>query len=49
VTGGKLATFLGRTEALADTLSAAEVERLRGVKRKWDPQGRFVANYPVGE
>ncbi|WP_194911370.1 FAD-binding oxidoreductase [Catenulispora rubra] len=49
VTGGKLATFLGPTDTFADTVSAAEAERLRTVKKTWDPQGRFVANFPVGE
>lgn len=49
VTGGKLATFLGATDTLADTMAADEAERLRGLKKKWDPQGRFVANFPLGE
>jgi FAD/FMN-containing dehydrogenase len=49
VTGGKLATFLGPTDTLADAVQADEVERLRAVKGKWDPQGRFVANFAVGE
>jgi hypothetical protein len=49
VTGAKLATFLGPTDTLADAFSAAEVQRLREVKKTWDPQGRFVSNFPVGE
>jgi len=49
VTGVKLATFLGPTDTFACTVPAAEAERLRGVKQAWDPQGRFVANFPVGE
>ena len=49
MTGGQLATFLSLTDTLADTFPAAEVERLRGVKAKWDPQGRFVPNFPLGE
>jgi hypothetical protein len=49
VTGVKLATFLGPTDTFACTVSAAEAGRLRGVKQAWDPQGRFVANFPVGE
>jgi FAD/FMN-containing dehydrogenase len=49
VTGGKPATFLGQTDTLAAAVQDGEVERLRAVKQKWDPQGRFVANFPVGE
>ncbi|MEY9929371.1 FAD/FMN-containing dehydrogenase [Catenulispora sp. GP43] len=49
VTGAKLATFLGPTDTLADTMTLDEAERLRGLKKKWDPQGRFVANFPLGE
>jgi FAD/FMN-containing dehydrogenase len=49
VTGVKLATFLGPTDTFACTVSTAEAARLRGVKQVWDPQGRFVANFPVGE
>lgn len=49
VTGGKLPTFLGPTDSLADALADGEAERLRGVKKKWDPQGRFVANFPLGD
>lgn len=49
VTGGKLPTFLGPTDSLADALSAEEAERLRGLKKKWDPRGRFVPNFPLGE
>lgn len=49
VTGVKLATFLGPGDTFACTVSAAEAGRLRGVKQAWDPQGRFVANFPVGE
>lgn len=49
VTGAKLATFLGPTDTLADTVTPAEAQRLREVKATWDPKGRFVANYPVGK
>jgi hypothetical protein len=49
VSGGRLVTFLGPTDSLADAFSAAELERLRATKKKWDPRGRFVANFPVGE
>ena len=49
VTGAKLATFLGATDTFADVVTAAEAERLRGLKKTWDPRGRFVANYPLGE
>jgi FAD/FMN-containing dehydrogenase len=49
VTGRKLVTFLGSVDTLADAFSAEALEGLRAVKKKWDPQGRFVANFPVGE
>ncbi len=49
VSGGRLVTFLGATDTLADAFSEAEVERLRAVKREWDPRGRFVASFPLGE
>jgi len=48
VAGRKPATFLAPIDTLADAFPAAEVERLREAKKKWDPQGRFLANYPVG-
>lgn len=48
VTGRKPMTFLGLTDTLGDAFSAQELERLRSVKREWDPEGRFVANFPVG-
>ncbi|NUP49510.1 MAG: FAD-binding oxidoreductase [Catenulispora sp.] len=48
VTGRKPVTFLGLTDNLGDAFSAPEMERLRAVKQKWDPQRRFVANFPVG-
>jgi hypothetical protein len=47
VTGRKPVTFLGLTDTLGDAFSAEEMERLRGVKRAWDPAGRFVSNFPV--
>jgi FAD/FMN-containing dehydrogenase len=49
VTGRKPVTFLGPTDTLADAFSAEEMERLRAVKKKWDGEGRFVSNFPVGE
>ena len=48
VTGRKPVTFLGLTDTLAYAFSAEEIERLRATKKKWDPRGRFVANFPVG-
>lgn len=49
VTGRKPVTFLGLTDTLANAFSAEEMERLRATKEKWDPQGRFVSNFPVGK
>jgi FAD/FMN-containing dehydrogenase len=49
VTGRKLVTFLGSVDTLANAFSPEALEGLRTVKKKWDPQGRFVANFPVGE
>ncbi|NUR28392.1 MAG: FAD-binding oxidoreductase [Catenulispora sp.] len=49
VTGRKPVTFLGPTDTLSDAFSPEQTERLRTTKQKWDPQGRFVSNFPVGE
>ncbi|GAA1996199.1 FAD-binding oxidoreductase [Catenulispora subtropica] len=49
VTGRKPMTFLGPTDSLAHAFSAEEMDRLRATKKKWDAEGRFVANFPVGE
>ncbi|GAA2028815.1 FAD-binding oxidoreductase [Catenulispora yoronensis] len=47
LTGRKPATFLSPVDTLADAFPAEQIELLRAAKQKWDPQGRFVANYPV--
>ncbi|MFE3447382.1 FAD-binding oxidoreductase [Nonomuraea sp. NPDC059194] len=45
--GRKPYTFLSPGESAADAFPAETLERLRGIKRRHDPDGVFRSNYPV--
>lgn len=45
ISGRKPVTFLNPTESLSDALPPESVERLRRIKRAWDPRGVFRANF----
>ncbi|GAB2883313.1 FAD-binding oxidoreductase [Streptomyces mayteni] len=47
VTGRKPVTFLGPTETLADALTPATLDRLRGIKHRHDPDRVLRGNFPV--
>ncbi|NJP88473.1 FAD-binding oxidoreductase [Nonomuraea sp. FMUSA5-5] len=48
VSGRKPLTFLNPDESAADAFGPAALERLRAVKQRYDPDGVFRSNVPVG-
>ncbi|GAA4958865.1 FAD-binding oxidoreductase [Actinoplanes utahensis] len=47
VSGRKPYTFLNPSETAADAFTPAVLDRLRGIKKRHDPDGVFRSNFPV--